>query len=540
MTASAASSQSPRTGVRANAWSLPSRAVAVFSGPAGFAVKIALLSIVNAVGLWALVILAGRHQWTAVGLVVAVTAVIDAFYLVPGRAVPAKFLIPGTFFLIAFQVIPVAYTIDVAFTNYSTGHILKKSSAIQQIKEVTLAQSANGKTYTIAPAHDSHGALVLLMVDDQNGSTYVGTRKGLTPVPKSAFTRTSDGSISAATGYTLLKGTALITASRDLSTLIVPSGGDNGIRAEGLSTAVELHPTLRYDPGRDVFTRVSDGAVFHDNSRGSFVHGKEELLPGWKVNVGFLNFSRLIHNKLIRGPFIRVFIWTISFAALTVFLSFALGLFLAITLNKQGLRLRWLYRSALMLPYAIPGFLSLLVWRGLMNDDFGVINKLLGHLGLHVPWLFDANWAKVSVILVSTWLTVPYFFLVSMGALQSIPSELIEAARVDGASAWASFRKVTLPLLLVAVAPLMIASFAFNFNNFGNIYLLTGGGPSVGDNTVAGATDILISYTYKIAFAAGLGQDYGLASAVGIIIFFIVAAISWISFSRTRSLENLA
>jgi len=144
------------------------------------------------------------------------------------------------------------------------------------------------------------------------------------------------------------------------------------------------------------------------------------------------------------------------------------------------------------------------------------------------------------VILVSVWLTVPYFFLVSLGALQSIPSELIEAAEVDGGGAWQVFRKITLPLLLVAVAPLMIASFAFNFNNFNNIYLLTGGGPALNDSPVAGATDILISYTYKIAFAAGKGQDYGLASAIAIFIFFTVGTISAISFSRTRALENLA
>ena len=104
---------------------------------------------------------------------------------------------------------------------------------------------------------------------------------------------------------------------------------------------------------------------------------------------------------------------------------------------------------------------------------------------------------------------MPYFFLVSLGALQSIPAELVEAARVDGGGAWQVFRRVTLPLLLVAVAPLMIASFAFNFNNFGNIYLLTGGGPPANDQSVAGATDILITYTYKLAFAAGKGSDYG-------------------------------
>jgi arabinogalactan oligomer/maltooligosaccharide transport system permease protein len=136
------------------------------------------------------------------------------------------------------------------------------------------------------------------------------------------------------------------------------------------------------------------------------------------------------------------------------------------------------------------------------------------------------------------WLTFPYFFLVSMGALQSIPMELTEAARVDGGGPWQVFRKVTLPLLLVAVAPLMIASFAFNFNNFNNIYLLTAGGPAT-DQSVAGATDILISYTYKLAFAAGKGNDYGLASAIAIIIFFIVATISTIAFMRTRVLEEI-
>src|SRR5205823_9272970 len=157
-----------------------------------------------------------------------------------------------------------------------------------------------------------------------------------------------------------------------------------------------------------------------------------------------------------------------------------------------------------------------------------------------VPWLFgSAWWARVSCIAVSVWLTVPYFFLVSLGALQSIPQELVEAARVDGGGPIQIFRRATLPLLLVAVGPLLIASFAFNFNNFNNIYLLTGGGPYTGASSVAGSTDILISYTYKLAIATGKGQDYGLASAVAIIIFFIVATISGISFYRSKALENV-
>jgi arabinogalactan oligomer/maltooligosaccharide transport system permease protein len=534
-----AATEPPKTAISTAAFSLPSRIVATFSGPVGLAAKIALLSVVNAIAVWALIVLVDHEKWIAAGALLAVTAAIDLLYFLP-RAVPAKFLIPGTFFLLAFQVIPVVYTIDVAFTNWSTGHLLVKSEAIQGIKRNSLEQSANGASYTMAPARDKSGNLVLLLVDEEGGKQYVGSKDGLEQLPAGSLEESGGIFTKAPPDFRLVKGQELVGLDKELASFTVPTTGDNAIRAEGLSTAVELHPTLRYDQKNDTFVRISDGTVFTDNGHGSYVNGKAELEPGWRTYVGFTNFSKLFNNKLVRDPFIRVFIWTMFFATAAVFLSFAIGLFLAITLNKEGMRGRWAYRSVLVLPYAIPGFLSLLVWGGLLNDDFGVVNRLLGHIGVNIPWLFDANWARVSVILVSVWLTTPYFFLISLGALQSIPAELTEAARVDGAGRWQVFRKVTLPLLLVAVAPLMIASFAFNFNNFGNIYFLTGGGPASNDQSIAGATDILISYTYKLAFASGKGQDYGLASTIAIFIFLIVATISAISFSRTKSLENLA
>jgi arabinogalactan oligomer/maltooligosaccharide transport system permease protein len=299
-----------------------------------------------------------------------------------------------------------------------------------------------------------------------------------------------------------------------------------------------LEPTYRYDAQHNTFTRISDGAVFRDNGLGSFVSAKgDDIEPGWKTYVGLRNFSRIKNSSLIRDPFLKVLAWTLFFATAVVFVSFALGLLLAVALNKPGMRFLRTYRAILVIPYAVPAFLALLVWQGLLNDDFGVVNHVLG---THIPWLFNPWVARLSVIMVSVWLTVPYFFLVCLGALQSIPAELTEAARVDGGGAWQVFRKVSFPLLLISVTPLMIASFAFNFNNFNNIYLLTGGGPAVNNSPIAGATDILISYTYKIAFAAGKGQDYGLACAISILIFVIVGTISAISFSRTKALENLA
>jgi len=515
---------------------LVARLISTFSGTVGVVAKLAFLSASNALAIWAIYVLLTRHHWVAVRLLAAATGLIDLVYLSSRRlALPAKFLVPGTALVIGLQVVPIIYTVRVAFTNYSTGHIATKSAAIKQIEVTSLQPPANGKTYTMGVARDSAGKVVLILQDDATKKDFVGTETSLTPLPASDV-KVAGGQIASAKGYTVLRVIALFELDKTLQTYVVPVG-KAGIRPATTSTALELEPTLRYDAKRDAFIKLSDGTVYRDNGKGEYAHGADALEPGWKANVGTKNFSRIIHDPIVRSPFLRVFAWTFVFAASVVLISFSVGLFLAIALDKKGMRFRSVYRSILIVPWAIPGFLSLLVWAGLLNDQFGVVNRIF-HIS--IPWLFGANWARVSCILVSTWLTVPFFFLVSLGTLQSIPEELTEAARVDGGGPWQIFRRVTLPLLLVAVAPLMISSFALNFNNFNNIYLLTGGGPFSGSSAVAGSTYILISYTYKIAIATGKGNDYGLASAVTIIVFFITAAISTIGFSRTRVLEDIA
>lgn len=514
------------------------RLVSAFSGTVGLAVKYALLSLSNALAIWAIYVLITRHHWVAVALLAAATLLIDVIYLAQRYTLPAKFLIPGTIFLVGFQLFPIVYTVEVAFTDYGTGHIGTKTAAIQQIEVTSLEPPANGKIYTMAAARDASGKLVVILQDQASKKEFVGTTSGLKPLPASDVKASAAG-ITAAKGYTILRGAALFDVDRQLQTFVVPVG-KAGIRPQSISTAVELAPTLRYDSKRDVFVRLSDGAVFRDTGNGEFAHGADALEPGWKTGVGSRNFSRIIHDPLIRQPFLRVFLWTFIFAAGTVFLSFAIGLFLAITLDKKGMRLLRTYRSILIIPWAVPGFLSLLAWQGLL-DQFGVVNNKLVHplFGTTVPWLADANVAKLTCILVSAWLTVPFFFIVSLGALQAIPEELTEAARVDGGGPFQIFRRVTLPLLLVAVGPLLISSFALNFNNFNNIYFLTAGGPPQANSAVAGATDILISYTYKLAIATGKGQDFALAASVTIIVFFITAIISTIGFARTRVLEEV-
>ena len=168
-------------------WGMPSRLISTFSGPAGRAVKLVLLSLVNAIVVWAAIILAQESKWPALVVLAAATVAIYVAYL-SKRAIPLKFLIPGTVFLVAFQAIPIAYMVNVAFQQYSVGHILTKSEAIHAIEQNSLAEPPNGKTYTMTPAKDASGGLVLLLIDDASGKAFLGTRKGLEPLPKDALT----------------------------------------------------------------------------------------------------------------------------------------------------------------------------------------------------------------------------------------------------------------------------------------------------------------------------------------------------------------
>jgi arabinogalactan oligomer/maltooligosaccharide transport system permease protein len=357
----------PSAGARAR--SLPTRAITVFSGTVGFVLKIVFLSIVNAIALWAAIILLDHHKWRAVVVLIAATVLIDAIYLFKRWTLPLKFLVPGTVFLLAFQVIPVAYTINVAFTNYSTGHILSRSEAISSIRENSLTEAVNGASYSMTLMRDNDDKLVLALLDEDTGDTFIGTRDGLRPVPRADVT-ISEGSITAVPGYKQLQGSDFAGLDRELSSYKVPVGGGKAIQPQGFDTAVVLEPTYRYDQAGNAFVRIKDGLVFKDNSRGSYVAANgEEIEPGWKAYVGLRNFGRIIHSSLIRDPFLKVFVWTIFFATAVVFGSFALGLLLAIALNKPGLSFQRTYRVLLVIPYAVPAFLSLLVWQGLLTGS---------------------------------------------------------------------------------------------------------------------------------------------------------------------------
>ena len=195
------------------------------------------------------------------------------------------------------------------------------------------------------------------------------------------------------------------------------------------------------------------------------------------MGVGLANYASLLTDPTIRDNFFPIMIWTFVFAFLTVLTTFALGLLLAIVMSDRRMKGQKYYRVLLILPYALPIFLTAILWKGMLNVDFGIINQILPG---NTNWLGDPWLARFSLLFVNLWIAYPYFLLVCTGALTAIPGDLKEAAFVDGASGFHAFRTVVLPLLMISVAPLLIASFAFNFNNFTLIEYLTGGGPFPG------------------------------------------------------------
>lgn len=500
-------------------------------------VKLLALGLVDALALYAVFVLALHEQWVVLVIVAAVTALVNWIYF-SRRKLPAKYLTPGVIFLVVFQVFVLLYTGYVAFTNYGTGHNGSKEQAVSSLMASSLERVEDSPAYPVTVVE--RGGELGLLVTDPEGEALVGTNEE--PLTEASGAELDGDVAVSADGWNTLQFADVLERTDEVTALAVPASddpNDGAIRTPDGSTGYLYVSTLEYDEAAGTMTDLSTGTVYSDTGVGAFTaEDGEQLLPGWQITVGFDNFVRAVTDTRLAGPLLYVTAWTFAFALISVASTFFLGLFLAIVFNDMRMRGRKIYRVLMILPYAIPSFLSALVWAGMMNESFGFINQvLLG--GASVPWLTDPLLAKVSILIVNLWLGFPYMFLVCMGALQSIPDDIQEAAKVDGAKPWAIFRLIKLPLLLVTVAPLLIASFAFNFNNFNTIYMLTDGGPRDSNAPIpVGFTDILITMVYKVAFT-GQTRDYGLASAYSIIIFIVVAVISIIAFRRTKSLEEL-
>lgn len=505
--------------------------------------KLIFLAIFNALALWSLIVGIVNEGWILVGLTVLVMVLINYIYL-SDKVYPLRYIIPGTFFMILLVVYPIFYTIYISTTNYGTGNMLDKEQVINQLEGRTFLPE-DTRTYNFT-AFKADNEFKLLFEDLESedvmlGDTIDNSIEDISAADDRLIDSTGDGEIDEINGYVRLEQQELIQNLGRLENLRIDYG-DNELRMKDLNTFALYRQRYEYIAEEDKIIDLREGHEFNP-VRGHFYNEEVgRLSPGYRTYVGVRNYRRLLTDQRILQPFFRVFVWTFAWAILSVGTTFLLGLLLALILDDKKLKFRKFYRTILIIPYAMPAFISVLIWRGLFNPEVGVINQILESLPIlsALPFMHNIFWTRAALIFINLWLGFPYMLLITLGALQSIDKNLYEAARIDGASIWQKFRYITLPLLLITVAPLLIASFAFNFNNFNIIYLFNEGRPAIaGAQTPAGGTDILISYTYRLSFETGRGADFGLASAVTLIIFMITATITWFNFRFTGALEEV-
>jgi len=254
--------------------------------------------------------------------------------------------------------------------------------------------------------------------------------------------------------------------------------------------------------------------------------------------VGLHNFETLLApGSAFSSVFLPVFMWTVTFSVLTTIFNYVVGFVLAILLNNPRLPERAIYRTLLIVPYAIPSAISILVWQGLLNQSFGAVDGVLTSLHLpSIPWLDDPTAARAAVLLVNLWLGFPFLMIVCLGGLQAVPSDIYEASSIDGATKLQQLRSLTLPLVFRVTTPALLGTFTFNMTNFNIIYLLTQGNPPRTDTPFAGTTDVLSTLIYNLTLQF---HRYDYAATLGIIIFAITAVLAIIGFWLTGSFKEI-
>lgn len=268
-----------------------------------------------------------------------------------------------------------------------------------------------------------------------------------------------------------------------------------------------------------------------------FYHIPPASLIDW---VGFKNFFSIFFLSSYRATFMAVFSWTVIWTLLSSTLAIVLGVFTAVIANQSFIKGKRFFGVIFLLPWAVPAFITIMSFSNMFNDSIGAINTqvipLLNHLPFidigAIAWKTDPFWTKVAIILIQGWLGFPYIYVMTTGILQSIPGELYEAAKIDGANAIQRFKQITMPMILFVAAPIFVTQYTGNFNNFSMIYLFNEGGPgSVGGG--AGSTDILISWIYKLT--TGNSPQYSVAAAVTLLISALIITVSLVIFKKTNA-----
>lgn len=255
--------------------------------------------------------------------------------------------------------------------------------------------------------------------------------------------------------------------------------------------------------------------------------------------VGFENFTRVLNAGSDLGrTFWPVLGWTIVWAIFATFLNYIFGVILAMIINRKDTKIKGFWRFILMLTIAVPQFVSLLVVNTMIQEH-GAFNLIIRQLfgAEPLPFLTDATWARVTVIVINLWVGIPYTVISVTGILNNIPTELYEAAKLDGAGIVAIFTKITMPYLMFVMTPQLIVTFMQNINNFNVIFLLTNGAPATDAyyRGTAGKTDLLVTWLYKLTID---NKDYNLGAVIGILTFILMATMSLLTYRNSKSYKE--
>ncbi len=487
-----------------------------------FSVHIAILGAFLAVMLWLITRFIADGLFPLASALSAI-AVFLALVFMRRHFTPLRWLAIGISLALLFTMYPLLYTLYLSATNMGSGHLMSKQQAITRL-ETELYLAEGGQTYQWAAFQATDGASALWLIDSEGNGALAVPGQPLQTAPPGVGALDENGFPTTLDGYERLPVNRTVPIISQLSAIDFGAAPAT-VRIRSLREAAALQPKYRYDAEQDAIIDQETGAAYRP-VEGTFTSEAGDELPiGFIEFIGLRHFENFLGNAGFREPLLNMLLWNITFAFNSVFFSFVVGL--VVTLLFENLPGKRLIRALLIIPWPIPVLISILIWRSMLMPDLGFVEPILESIfGSSPSWFQNPFWTRFAVVMINVWLSYPYFYVISAGAIRSIPGEIYDAAVVDGANGWSKLYHITLPLLLRIVMPLLIASFTFNFNNFNVIYIFNYGNPPMANTIVPmGHTDILISFVYRLAFVTSNVTNYGLAAAITVMLFVLVATL---------------
>jgi len=468
-----------------------------------------------------------RDGFLAFGLIVGSATCFVTLVMLRKSLTPWRWLATGLVMAVLFTVYPILYTVYLSFTNMSGGHLLTKAQVVRRLSE-EMYNPEDGGSWDCSVYRRGKDYMLLL----QKNGEFSTIKPGGLPEE-----RNFNEPPSKIDNYIIMKPADIM---QNLQMLGQMEFGRPPFLVKLISmqeASVQL-PRYAYNEKEDTFTDNENRDVYR-NVVGTYTsQSGKTLTPGFFTGIGWKNYSRFLTNKGYLKPVFGVFVWNVMFSLFSVLISFALGMMIALLF--EDLEYKRLIRTLLIVPYPIPVLVSIMVWRGLFNENMGLVTSVITSIFGSSPKFFtDLYWTRFALILINVYLSYPYFYVLASGALKSIPRELFEAASIDGANPFTVVSKIILPLVMRILAPLVISSFCFNFNNFTLIWGFNAGLPAMADTAVPmGYSDLLISFIYRLGFSSSNAADYGFTAAITVMLFILVALMVLFQTMNTKTIKE--